>query len=173
MCILTAQDGTITTIMVECKYTSPKSNSLDRHSWSHGDQLAEQYYDLVTNRLNVSDANYKKISSSERKYLFYVTAHYALPRADIQESAELLRNKGVNESYNCLFWTSWRKVSSIIEPQIADSETDTMTVRLLTDLRLLLHRKRLVPFQGFKAVDSFDADGLNRPFFWRQAGAEF
>jgi hypothetical protein len=169
LCILTSSDGTVISVMVECKYTSPKSNSLSSTLDSHGDQLAEQFVDLMQSKLDLNTESLRKVMSSQNKYVFYVTAHYGLPRKEIQESIDILLNMRIHHPESHIYWVSWRDVHHIVDKLIEQGGLAHETEAILCDLRMLLNRKGLTPFHGFGRIGAAHSLSPGSPFFWRES----
>ena len=177
--LLTKRDGSTISILIEAKYTSGKHN-LDRgeevpnsENKEHidGDQLAELYKELQEGNIHINHKilREKFMNSEGNRYLFYVTAHYAFPLKDMEETWNALKKKQYgNQTYNEFYWVNWMKVLDIID-EVNEKETWTIapTMRfLLTDLRDLLFRKGLVSFHGFGPLQIH----LSEPefYFWEE-----
>ncbi len=179
--ILTKKDQTIISILIEAKYHSGKSNvkrdeaATDKESnpLKHldGDQLAELFQELEEGKIHINDPviRDKYIRSAGNRYFFFVTAHYASPRHDIEETFKVIEKKQYfNQNYHNFFWVNWISIIDVIE-EVNSKETwkNAPTMRyLLLDLKALLQRKGLVPFYRFTK--------LNRKilapkyFFWEE-----
>jgi hypothetical protein len=135
-------------VLIEAKYFSPKSSSvlgeeeLEVAETPH-DQLAREYTDL----LGAHDAFGIPASKVTGKALVYVTLHRSFPRNSLEESlVEIVRFNPGAESIN-LFWTNWFE----LHPLVAQAkDTQELESVVLDDLRLLLERKCLLHFRGFK-----------------------
>jgi hypothetical protein len=134
---------------VEAKYRSGKSN-VNREQ-DYGDQLAEQYYELVKGNFNI-DYPYKELlMESKDRFLLFVTAHDALPRNVTSETEKILRKIGLcDEDAMHFYWVNWQAAWSVAD-EVLNKETNIpLGFRLmLEDLKVLLERKGLRSFSGF------------------------
>ena len=147
------EGGKHTLVMVEAKYYSTKSGGpmeLEELEVAQApsDQLAIEYLDLLHAHrhfgLNSEDIQYR--------CLIYLTAHRILPKQALQESlAEISHFAPSGDVY--LFWTSWFK----IQPLLTDS-TGWLPWEgpILQDLSMLMERKGLIAFQGFRPLASLN-----------------
>lgn len=155
--LVTVQGDRKVALNVECKYFSGKSNRDDEESPLQGDQLAEQYVELLENQLVLpEDALMMLKAAGENKYLLYVTSHYECPIADLQESITRLVKVGYdeNELKRRIFWLSWRDLRDILVQLLKGETVGRYERRQLQDLLTLVERKRLVPFSGVHAEKS-------------------
>ena len=179
--ILTKEDGAVVSILIEAKYHSGKHN-LTRNEEEYenvkdaldhldGDQLAELYKELQEGHIYIENQRIReKFKKSEgNRYLFYVTAHYAFPTKDMEETWNALVKKQYgNQTYHEFYWINWQSIIDVID-EVNDKESweYAPTMRfLLTDLRDLLCRKGLVPFHGFSQL----VINLSQPefYFWKE-----
>lgn len=175
--ILTKKDGSSVSILIEAKYTSGKSNvnREEENNLDHidGDQLAELYKELIEGNIYIENkATRERFKRSKgNRYLFYVTAHYAFPKKDMDETWEALQKRGYGDKSG-FYWVNWMSVLAAIE-EVNSRETweAAPTMRfLLTDLRDLLYRKGLVPFHGFSGLKLVTKE--HETFFWKEKGSE-
>ncbi|WML52376.1 hypothetical protein RCG17_23835 [Neobacillus sp. PS3-12] len=162
--ILTKKDKSTISIVIEAKYHSGKSNafrgegSIDKENkpLDHldGDQLAELFKEIQDGKIFIGDPllRSKYIQSEGNRYLFFLTAHYASPRHDIEETFKVLEKKQYfNQNSHHFYWINWMSIIVVID-EVNSRETwqNAPTMRyLLTDLKALMERKGLVPFYGF------------------------
>lgn len=158
--ILTKKDQTTISILIEAKYHSGKSNVMREEDASYklehldGDQLAELFKELQDGEIYISDPRVrdKYIQSEGKRYLFFVTSHYASPRQDIEETFKaIMKKQYYHQNKHHFFWINWMSILGVIE-EVNSRETweNAPTMRfLLTDLKALLERKGLIPFNGF------------------------
>jgi hypothetical protein len=107
------------------------------------DQLAREYADL----LKAHEVFHIRESKVAGRALVYVTAHRSFPKDCVEESfAEIIKFYPDKETVN-LFWTNWFELHPLVA-QLKD--TTGIESDVLNDLRLLLERKRLLHFSGFK-----------------------
>ncbi|WML23815.1 hypothetical protein [Neobacillus sp. OS1-33] len=179
--ILTKKDQSTMAILIEAKYHSGKSNThrekdatdKENNPLEHldGDQLAELFKELQDGNVYIGDPiiRDKYIRSADNRYLFFVTAHYASPRHDIEETFKVLRTKQYfNQNYQRLFWVNWISIIGVID-EVNSRETwkSAPTMRyLLEDLKALLQRKGLVPFNGFTTPQK--KISLPKFLFWEE-----
>lgn len=162
--ILTKKNQSTIAIIIEAKYHSGKSNAQrekdttdkDNNPLEHldGDQLAELYKELHDGKIYIGDPviRDKYIQSAGNRYLFFVTAHYASPRHDIEETFNVLQKKQYfNQNEHHFFWVNWMSIMGVIdEVNARETWKNAPSMRyLLVDLKALLQRKGLVPYQGF------------------------
>lgn len=170
LCVLKDINDSYTTIVIECKYTSPKSNrNVLETELSGGDQLAEQFFDLYNDFLNIKQPSIEQKIKESRKYLLYVTAHYAYPKKEIQDSINRLQSLGIDNPENYIYHISWRDIYMVLESQLRQLSSNVENIetkRLLSDMFNLLARKGLHPFHGFKRLKSLDLNNISKPFFW-------
>jgi hypothetical protein len=179
--VLTKKDQSTIAILIEAKYHSGKSNAnreetatdKENKALEHldGDQLAELFKELQDGKIYIGDPiiRDKYIQSAGSRYLFFVTAHYASPRHDIEETFKVLeKNQYFNQNYHNFFWVNWISIIGAID-EVNSRETwqNAPTMRyLLSDLKDLLKRKGLVPFSGFtKPQRKISAPKF---FFWEE-----
>lgn len=152
--------GNEVAINIECKYHSGKHNRLieePEEEISNGDQLAEQYYDLLKGNL--------PFSVGGERYLFYITKHFVLPTTELQESEALLAELGCEHTVKRMFWLSWRSLTNSIQETLEEHKADLRKGELLAleDLQKLMVRKQLTQFSGFQVPHV-----PTRPrYFWR------
>jgi hypothetical protein len=158
--VLTRVDGSCVSLLVEAKYRSGKSNinsreieevqeslSIQNNGHHDGDQLAESYKELREGNIKFRDnheAEKKFLSSVGERYLFYVTAHFARPREDIEETFEILKKYGYrDEDLNKFYWLNWQEAIPAAEEVLQkDNLVSSRPVRnLIEDLIALLKRK--------------------------------
>lgn len=172
-------------IVVECKYHSTKHNiegeaetekHLDEESRRSGDQLADQYDEICKNNIALDQQALNAVKSSgENKYLVYVTAHYAFPSPDIQETENELLARGYDEKQlKNLYWVSWRSAYAAFKhvKELLDGENkskETYPKNLVLDTIKLLERKGLVPLTGFHKLKlNITSSVLPENFFWEK-----
>jgi hypothetical protein len=147
--ILTTAEGDYVTIIVECKYHSGKSNrEAVEEEESNGDQLAEQFRDLLEDKIQLNQELLSNVRRS-KKYLFYITKHYAIPVRELEESAkQFLHHR------NDMYWLSWRRLPEVIrETLTVHHGTLAKGTRLaLEDVEALVKRKNLTVFCGFQIM---------------------
>ncbi|UOE74707.1 hypothetical protein [Parageobacillus thermoglucosidasius] len=154
--ILTRRNQPPISIVVEAKYRSGKSNinreqDLQELQILDGDQLAEQYYELVKGNFNI-DYPYKKLlMESKDQFLLFVTAHDALPKHVTNETEKVLHKKGLHsEDTLHLYWGNWQTAWSVADEALNKETNIPWGFKLmLEDLKVLLERKGLRPFNGF------------------------
>jgi hypothetical protein len=158
--LLTRRNQSPISIVVEAKYRSGKSNvnrenDLQELQLLDGDQLAEQYYELVNENFNI-DYPYKELlMESNDRFLLFVTAHDALPKNVTNETEKVfhkIKNKiGLrSEDTLHLYWVNWQAAWSVADEALNNEANIPLGFKLmLADLKILLERKGLRPFNGF------------------------
>lgn len=145
------QGGKPSLVMVEAKYLSAKSSvPLEREELDlalvPSDQLAREYLDIMDSH------RYFGLQPSDIKFccLVYLTAHRIIPKGALRESLDEISHFTSTSDIN-LFWTSWFKLYPLLEekPDWLDWEKP-----IIKDLKLLLERKRLIMFPGFRPLKS-------------------
>ena len=172
--LLSCSDGTNVSLVVEAKYLSGKSNILREDTSSmaeksgifdtekivhlEGDQLAELYHELIKGNIYLDfsrSANAKFECSVNHRYLFYVTANYAKPREEIEETISILEKYGYGrDDFKNLYWINWQTSIPVMEDVLNESSFADYpgTKNLIEDLLSLLRRKGLHDFQGYKHI---------------------
>lgn len=140
--------GRFFVVLIEAKYFSSKTTSAltgeDLEvAKAPTDQLAKEYMDLL--------AAHKAFHIPESKVvgraLVYATAHRSLPRDCMAESlADIARSNPAAKAIR-LFWVNWFELHPLISQTRDASELERL---VLSDLGLLIERKRLVHFRGFR-----------------------
>ncbi|WP_132943314.1 hypothetical protein [Tumebacillus sp. BK434] len=157
---LVVQFGAEIAINIECKYHSGKHNRFveeQEEEVSNGDQLAEQYYDLLKGNL--------PFPVGSERYLFYVTKHFVLPTAELAESEALLAKLGCTGMADRMYWLSWRSLTETIRETLDQYEADLRHGERLAlkDLQQLMTRKQLTAFGGFQVQPV----PTRMRYFWR------
>lgn len=184
--ILKRKDGSSVSIVVEAKYHAGKSNicrankswvatkvSSNSNAVHHdGDQLAELYKELKEGKINFKHSNMKELffARNTERYLFYVTAHYAKPKKDIDETLGILKNHSYSygkEDFSKFYWLNWQEVIPSLEgvlqrnsPAIPRHERNQME-----DLVALMKYKGLVYFTGYGNIH-IDPVCERECFYW-------
>lgn len=143
-------------VAIECKFLSGKSEAagneqLGEHPvlFNDKDQLA--YYFAALKRDDVRPRLYTPSRVGRRAVLF-VTAHYQMPRTEIEDSLRACRDR--TDAGRCFYWLSWYALSAALEAS-ARRETDRFRLVVIEDLRALLSRRGLQPFIGFSHLRPF------------------
>jgi hypothetical protein len=154
--ILTRQNQPPVSIVVEAKYRSGKSNvnrenDLQEIQMLDGDQLAEQYYELMNGNFNIEQPYKELLKKSKDRFLLFVTAHDALPKHVTNETEKILLKKGICDKDTMhLYWANWQAAWSIADEALKNAANIPLGFKLmLEDLKVLLERKGLRPFSGF------------------------
>lgn len=168
--ILHTRNGKHLKIVVESKYLSGPSPLNDTTVSSDeiinidggfarlsGNQLADEYCSLKCGKW----PKLKVMEELTEGQLLYLTAHYEMPKKDLEETLKILKTKDLNQKCNhCLnqasseiYWLSWRDIyQELLEVETAGC-TDYFPPgekRLMQDVRRLLEKKGLKPFKlGF------------------------
>ncbi|WP_394238312.1 hypothetical protein [Niallia oryzisoli] len=178
--LLTKKDCSTVSILIEAKYTSGKSNLIreegitedGKNTIEHldGDQLAELYQELQNGNIYIDNRVLReRFKQSEgNRYLFYATAHYALPKKDLDESFDILKKRHGKQLCNQFYWVNWMSVLEVIK-EVDEKETwehAPSTRLLLLDLKDLFYRKGLVPYHGFFHLQLNVSETAF--FFWKE-----
>ncbi|WP_394234187.1 hypothetical protein [Niallia oryzisoli] len=162
--IITKKNQSTIAILIEAKYHSGKSNThreedatdKEKHPLEHldGDQLAELFKELQDGSIYIGDPSIREkyIRSAGNRYLFFVTAHYAPPRHDIEETFKVLQKyQYAKQNAHHFFWVNWISIMGVIdEVNSREAWQNAPTMRyLLLDLQALLYRKSMIPYNGF------------------------
>jgi hypothetical protein len=142
-------------INIEAKYMSGKHNveldsekNGDAYGYSRlsGDQLLDQYHALKQSQYKGTLG--EKIKGADRKYLFYLTAHYVPPEEDIKKTLNDFKDEKLHSEISCLFWLNWQTIWE--EASQNKDKYNFPSNIILTDLMSLLERKRLRPLNLWK-----------------------
>jgi len=167
--ILKTTDGSNIALNVEAKYMSGKHNAEvdDKESVEpdhlSGDQLVAQYTDLK-NSAFTDEVLIRELRLAQRKYLFYVTAHYVPPLHDIEETKESLSKSPFGGDVDKFFWLSWRSAWSVCELRKGRQ------IPVLEDLRYLLEKKNLKQLSLWQEVGACESPvgfWIEERAFWR------
>lgn len=135
-------------VLIEAKYFSSKASPVlgDEQlevAEASADQLAKEYADL----LRAHEAFRIPKSKVAGRALVYVTANRSFPKDCLEESlAEILRSDRRVETVD-LFWTNWFELHPLLSQMKDAGELESFVIE---DLRLLLERKHLIHFRGFR-----------------------
>jgi len=134
---LTSSDLRKWLLIIESKYLSPKSSFPDKNDPRPNDQLAREMHNLRRMALKRGFDEYA---------LIYVTAHTLVPRDDITEAIHELALKTSDSASDKFYWTTWRRLPSILNTVISSCEEPFCT--LLSDLQTIVLRLGLTFFEG-------------------------
>lgn len=153
--------------IIEAKFYSGRSDANRTQSKQEfkaydGDQLAEQYVDLMKNEMDLNKQQKQMLHESDHRFLLFVTAHDALPRKITDDSLNKLLKHDPNT--HSLYWINWQAAFDVAKETLETQILDDGQRFLLEDLRDLLQRKGLTSFQGFHPPAK-----LIQPkhYFWR------
>ncbi|OPD59427.1 hypothetical protein [Bacillus anthracis] len=169
--LLTRLDKPPISIVVEAKYRSGKSNvnrdyDLSEMQLLEGDQLAEQYLELINGNFKINQLLKEKLMNSQKRFLLFVTAHNAIPKEMTNETMKILRNQGFREgNLKNLYWINWQAAWNIAREALSNNISMNYSYKLmLEDLKILLERKRLSSFNGFQKP--ICNEQLKEFYFW-------
>jgi hypothetical protein len=119
-------------IAIEAKYLSGKSSQADETSIAPYDQLARQWDNL------------HRIAAREKRepFLIYLTADIGCPAEEVEASIGDFRRRSSIEVPR-IVWLSWRTLSLL-----------PANNSIIDDVKRLLRRMRLTPFQGVRPMDA-------------------
>lgn len=157
-------------ILIEAKYFSGTSDwEVDEETEPFGltgNQIADQInglknmlpMDLFKWFESTSDSKFIDADIHLEMIYLFITMHSVLPVNDFENSTKQLGNIWPIHSY----WLSWNSLSECLKKHF--DQTGNGFNALIKDLYYLLHRKRLVPFHGFKMLPWYGY--REGPFFW-------
>jgi hypothetical protein len=173
-----------------------KDSDVQAVARTDGDQLADYFCALLEGDLRLDQwRKYEVVSGSARfsrkptqpdqllksvlvndKYLLYVTAHYALPREDIDETLDSLSKRKVPKERNGqLLRSNWQNAASTFgellkhqSPTLSQAQFD-----LALDTLSLLNVKGLIPYGGWKVLVLSQVPDPGPPYFWRPSNRFF
>jgi hypothetical protein len=156
-----------------------------------GDQLADYFRALLNNNIKLPERRsysagelqlrvdrrssqtktlLNKVPANSR-YLLYVTAHYASPSADIDETLGCLGRGITSEQRRHLLWINWQAAARTLEALITNPLA-TMSHpqrELAMDTLALLEQKRLTHYRGWRDLVLLQEKLSAAPYFWLQA----
>ena len=128
-----------------------------------GHQLADQYCCIKCGQWNSEEENQMELAETNRKVLIYITAHYELPRADLEEAIMTIKksrkcSKGCYKQVkNDIYWTSWRVLYDVIHKETLQVYSKGEQ-NYINDVFEMLKIRGLVPFYTtFQDLISIDA----------------
>lgn len=139
-------------IVVEAKYHSGPSNREefeDETEIPHGNQLSDQFIDLLKRRYRIGAKNITFECPLHNCYLLYMTMNNAKPRYDIDSAIEQFqKNKSTSKIAikDHLIWTNWTKIWSVLSSKPIESFPQNL---IRNDLLALLEQKGFKEFSGF------------------------
>jgi len=145
------------TIVIECKYLSTLSNYTEsiRNGFKFGDQLSDQYHDLLNGTYSYLGKDILFKSSRENRYILYLTNDYQKPEDCLKSS--LMFHESSAKDYKSIFtnkliWSNWIKVWEILKSKSAIIE-EFPYKEMICDLLELLELKGFVSFHGISFND--------------------
>lgn len=152
-------------IIIEAKYYSGRHDANREQAEKElqalqGDQLAEQYVDLMKNEMDLNKQQKQMLHEADHRFLLFVTAHDAPPREITDDSI----NKLVMQHYkgDQLYWTNWQAAFDVANETLATQILADEQRYILEDLRDLLLRKGL---KGFHLPAKLHQ---SEHYFWRE-----
>ena len=127
-------DGNDLLVLIEAKYSSPKSSEADESHEKPNDQLAKEWDNLIV----------RPEASNKSPVLIYLTAHYVHPYEDINDAINEFLEKRPEGARPVIYWVSWRHLYKICK---------NTGNPILKDLTLLLDRLNFKFFDGIKLED--------------------
>ena len=167
------ENSEILALLVEAKHESGLHN-LERDTEgeaeegfaSSGHQLADECAALSSPVWHLPDEAMQAFQQARRRLLLYVTAHYELPRADLEEAVRVAgagQGGGVAgpQPATDLYWVGWRDLHTLlVNAGAAGFPGYSLGERnFLEDLREVLALRRLCdfqPFLGLKPVAAYE-----------------
>ena len=150
-------------LLVEAKYLSGKSGE---------SQLAREFSDLMTCRGPFSERS-----------LVYLTAHREMPKGDIENSYNAVRERHPEYAQNT-YWLSWFDIHRVIENEIQqiEDEIKRMTKNqtsekiskkckklILEDIKSLLYKKGFRGFEGFSGLKLQEVEEISERIFYQRS----
>jgi hypothetical protein len=143
---------------------------------SDGDQLADYFCDLIRGTMRFPERRetaLRKLPKNlreqslitkekllkvprDKRYLLYVTAHYALPQEDVEKTLQSLsRRKISRDRWRQLLWINWQKAAAVLNAHLSVElvQLSRSELEIAIDTCSLLDRKRLLPFGGWHSVE--------------------
>lgn len=149
-------------IVVEAKYLSGMSDFESDDSLVTGNQVVDQVKGIADATDNDVAAWFASVATRIRVRLhLLVTAHSVMPDIVYADALEKLALPWPTMAY----WLSWTTLAAALSEPC--DEDDPGRAAMIRDLRCLLHRKRLVPYNGLaKRLWIAPRDGRS---FWGEA----
>jgi hypothetical protein len=109
--------------------------------------------------------------AAHSKYLLYVTAHYAPPSADIDETLACLGRGIPGEQRRHLLWINWQAAAWTLEALLTNplATLSHPQRELALDTLALLEQKRLTHYRGWRDLILLQEKVSAAPYFWLQA----
>ena len=164
-------------VMVEAKYDSGLSNIIQKDndiieeidseeavpSIKFGHQLADQYCCIKCGKWNSKEESQKELAETNRKVLIYITAHFELPRVDLEEAIMTIEKSRKcskechDQAENDIYWISWRALYDVIHKETLQVYSKGEQ-NYINDVFEMLKIRGLVPFYTtFQDLISIDA----------------
>lgn len=143
-------------IVVEAKYYSGPSDKEDFDEESQkqfGNQLSDQYIDLLKRKYRVTNKTVDLECDNENCYLLYLTKNFTKPKPEMDAAIEQYQQNFPNSKINIaehLMWTNWTKIWSLLSSNPIESFPQNL---VRNDLLALLERKGFKEFSGFSIRD--------------------
>lgn len=143
-------------VVVEAKYYSGPSDKEDVDEESQkmfGNQLSDQFIDLLKRKYRVSNKIFDLECEKENCYLLYLTKHFTKPKPEIKAAIEQYQQNSPKSKIHIadhLMWTNWTKVWSVLNSVSIEGFPHEL---VRNDLIALLERKGFKEFSGFSIQD--------------------
>ena len=143
-------------VVVEAKYYSGPSDKEDFDEESQkqfGNQLSDQYIDLLKRKYRVTNKTVDLECDNENCYLLYLTKNFTKPKPEMDAAIEQYQQNFPNSKINIaehLMWTNWTKIWSLLSSNPIESFPQNL---VRNDLLALLERKGFKEFSGFSIRD--------------------
>jgi hypothetical protein len=135
----------------------------------------ERGFTRFSRKLPRPDQLLKSVRAEDR-YLLYVTAHYAPPIEDINDTLASLSERRIPEKrHRQLLWGNWQNAASTFEESLKNQPSMLLQTQfdIALDTLSLLNAKRLVPYGGWKALEFPQNPQPAPPYFWRPSNRFF
>jgi len=166
--LLLRNDNDEYAFVIECKYNSGPSNIYKIINGNqYGNQLSDQYHDLIYGKYIFQNTELKLSSKLENRFLLYLTNDYLKPKEIICESINEYNNNSTSKNNfieKNIVWANWSKLWAVL---IKIDTSDFPYSEIISDLKKLLDRKGFVTFCGFSNLNINMSFNLNYIAFFR------
>lgn len=184
--VFESEGGRKTAILVEAKYESGLSNvSSDDPDPANeqggneneslirfGHQLADEYCGVKCGRYSLPEMMQTNMEESQERLLLYLTANFEMPKSDIRQTADRIRERKCPEAEQVcslktetdIYWLSWRELNNILEKEAINGYPGYSLgeCNYFVDLYGILGLRGLHKFKPFEVLEAI---GLYSSFF--------
>ena len=154
-------------VVIEAKYFSGPSdteNVDDETGAISGNQLSDQFIDLLEGNYKIKGKIKKLNASKEKRYILYLTKHSIKPKEELEKSINQFYNSDGNQGidfHDYLLWTNWTKIWSVLKKI---NNYDFPIPIIINDLIDLLEKRGFKDFTGFTLEDW----NVKKFSFWKE-----